>query len=123
MKRIIFLTLTIFLTHVLIASPTFAGTKEAKLLEKVKSGITRLGTGTEAHIKVKLKDGTKIEGYITESNENEFVVMNSKTNQIVPVAHSSVKQVKGNNLSKGVIITIGVVAFLVLLFVLVGNAS
>jgi len=102
---------------------TFAGTKEEKLAEKVKTGVAKLGTGPEAKIKVKLKDKTKIEGYITESNENQFLVMNSKTGQTIPVTYSSVKQVKGNNLSRGVIFTIGVLAFLVILFVLVGNAS
>jgi hypothetical protein len=44
--------------------------------------------------------------------------MNSKTGQTVPVAYSNVKQVKGNNLSTGVKIIIGVaIIFAVILIV------
>ncbi len=123
MQSKISLTLVALLMQMFFVNQTFAGTKEEKLAEKVKTGVAKLGTGPEAKIKVKLKDKTKIEGYITESNENQFLVMNSKTGQTIPVTYSSVKQVKGNNLSRGVIFTIGVLAFLVILFVLVGNAS
>ena len=123
MQSKISLTLVALLMQMFFVNQTFAGTKEEKLAEKVKTGVAKLGTGPEAKIKVKLKDKTKIEGYITESNENQFLVMNSKTGQTIPVTYSSVKQVKGNNLSRGIIFTIGVLAFLVILFVLVGNAS
>lgn len=120
MQRNISLTLVVLLMQLFFVYPTFAGTKEEKLAEKVKTGIAKLGTGPEAKIKVKLKDKTKIEGYITESNENQFVVMNSKTGQPVQVSYSNVKQVKGNNLSTGVKIIIGIaIVFAVILVVTV----
>lgn len=49
--------------------------------------ISKLGIGQEAKIKVKLKDGTKIKGYITEMSESQFVIIDSKTNQPVPVPY------------------------------------
>ncbi len=58
-----------------------------------------------------------------EVSENGFVVMNLKTGQTIPIAYPQASQAKGNNLSKGVIITIGFLAFIVLLYVLVANAS
>lgn len=105
-----------------IAPSIFAKSKESEFAEKVKTEISKLGTGQDAKIKVKLKDGTKLKGYITEANENQFVVMDSKTNQLIPVPYPQVKQAKGNNLSSGVIVIIGVTAVIVLLFVLLATA-
>ena len=113
LKKTVSLTLIALLMQMLFVHSTFALTKEEKLAEKVKTGIAKLGTGPEARIKVKLKDKTKVEGFITEATENQFVVMDSKTGQPVPIAYSSVKQVKGNNLSSGVVIAIGVIVALV----------
>lgn len=88
--------------------------KEARFVEKVKAGVTKLGTGTDARIEVKLQDGTKLKGYVSEANDGGFVVMNAKTNAAVPVAYPQVKQVKGNNLSEGVKLLIGIGAILLL---------
>lgn len=52
--------------------------KEAKFVEKVKSEVAKLGTGTDAKVQVKLKDGTKLKGYISEANDKQFVVVDSK---------------------------------------------
>ena len=103
----------VFLTH-----PAFAATKEEKFAEKVKTGIAKLKTGEQAKVKLKLKDGTKLEGYITESNENGFVVMNTKTNKAVSVDYSQVKQVKGNNLNEGVVLLIGIGALIALVAIM-----
>ncbi len=92
--------------------------KATKLANKVKAGVAKLGTGPKAKIDLKLKDGAKLKGYIAEINEENFVVMVSKTGQSISVLYSNVKQIKGNNLSTGTIITIGIIAFFVLLFVI-----
>ncbi len=113
MKKVISLTLVVLLLQLFFIHPSLAGTKEENFVEKVKTEIAKLKTGKDAKIKVKLKDGTKIKGYIAEANENQFVIMDSKTNQPVPVSYSQVKQAKGNNLSGGVIILIGVAAALI----------
>ncbi len=119
LKKISSLTLIVLLMQMFFVLPTFAGTKEEKFTEKVKTGIAKLGTGPEAKIKVKLKDGTKIKGYIMEVSESGFVAMNSKTNQTVPVAYSNVKQVRGNNISEGVKILIGVGAIILLVAIMI----
>lgn len=118
MKRIISFTLIALLMQTVFAHQTFASTKEEKFAGKVKTEIAKLGTGKDAKIKVKLKDGTKIKGYVVEAGENQFVVMNSKTGQAVPVAYPQVGQAKGNNLSKGTIIVLGFVGLAVLILVL-----
>ncbi|CAN5758741.1 hypothetical protein BH20ACI4_BH20ACI4_23930 [soil metagenome] len=118
MKKILALMLAVLLTQTLFVNQTFAGTKEEKFTGKVKTEIAKLGTGTDAKIKVKLKDGTKIKGYVMEAGEDQFVVMNTKTGQAVPVAYPQVGQVKGNNLSSGVAIAIGVAAAIIFLIIL-----
>ena len=108
--------LILLLMQVFVVHPSFAATKEEKFAEKVKTGIAKLKTGEQAKVKLKLKDGTKLEGYITESNDNGFVVMNTKTNKAVSVDYSQVKQVKGNNLNEGVVILVGIaiaIAFII----------
>ena len=80
-----------------------------------------MGIGTDAKVKVTLKDKTKVEGYVVSSDEQEFVLMATKTQTAVPVPYSSVKQVKGNNLNTGVAIAIGVAA-LVILFAIMANS-
>lgn len=118
MKRIISFTLIALLMQTVFAHQTFALAKEEKFAEKVKTGIAKLGTGKDAKIKVKLKDGTKIKGYVMETGDNQFVVMNLKTGQAVPIAYPQVSQAKGNNLSKGTIIVLGFVGLAVLILVL-----
>ncbi len=64
--------------HTIFVHQTFAETKGDLFAGKVKAEIAKLGTGSDARVKIKLKDGTKIKGYIMEAGENQFVVMNSK---------------------------------------------
>jgi hypothetical protein len=40
--------------------------KEAKLAEKIKVSVIKLGVGKDAKVSLKLKDGKKLKGYIKE---------------------------------------------------------
>ena len=109
------------------AIPAYASSKEetrARFAEKVKEGIGRLGTGPEAPVEVKLRDGKKLKGYISEAGENSFVIVDAKSGAASTVPYPQVKQVTGNNLSKGakIAITVGiVVGLLFLLTVVIGR--
>jgi len=110
-KKILSLALVTVLMHTIGAAPAWAGTdaeKEARFAEKVKANIMKLGTGPDARVRVKLRDKTKLEGYISEAGDDSFVVMNTKTGVATTVLYPQVKTVKGNNLSTGVWIAIGV---------------
>lgn len=98
------------------------GEKDVQLAARVKEGVSQLGVGKEAQVEVKLRDKTKLKGYISQTGEDGFVVINAKTGEANTVAYPSVKQIKGNNHSLGVRIAIGaaiaaavLVALLVLL--------
>ena len=82
--------------------------KDASLTEKVKSGVNQLGTGREARVKLKLRDKTWLNGFISEANDEYFVVADLKTGVETKVAYADVAQVQGNNLSTRTKVIIGV---------------
>jgi hypothetical protein len=90
--------------------------KESKFALKVKTAVTKLGVGQDARIEVKLRDKTKIKGYVDEVRENSFVVVDEKTNTATEIPYLQAKQVKGKNNLTGAQIAIGV--FIVALIVI-----
>ncbi|HMT07913.1 MAG TPA: hypothetical protein PKA82_07905 [Pyrinomonadaceae bacterium] len=96
-------------TFVTAASPS---TNDEKDAEKVRTDIRRLGTGPDAQVKLELRDKSKVEGYVSEANDNDFVVVDPKSGTSTTVAYPQVRKAKGNNLSGGVkiAITIAIVA-------------
>jgi hypothetical protein len=82
--------------------------KEARFTAKVRAQILKLGTGAAARVRLRLRDNTKLEGYVSEAGADSFVVKDLKTGAAMVVAYSQVKQIKGHNLSTGAKIAIGV---------------
>mgnify|MGYP003291063159 CR=1 FL=1 len=110
-KKVLSLALVGFLLGVAGVKLAYAGSKEEKatrFAEKVKEGISKLGTGAEARIEVKLRDKTKLKGYVSEVGEDSFVIVDEKTGATSRVTYPQVKQVKGKNLSTAAEIAIGV---------------
>ena len=123
-RKLVSLVLVGLLLNIVGAIPAYAGSKEetrTRFAEKVKEGIGRLGTGQEARVEVKLRDGKKLKGYISEAGENSFVIVDAKSGAASTVPYPQVKQVTGNNLSKGakIAITVGIVVGLLLLLTVV----
>ncbi|HYP27899.1 MAG TPA: hypothetical protein VE262_14375 [Blastocatellia bacterium] len=82
--------------------------KQAKHAAKVKQSIFKLGVGRNARVALKLQDKTQLVGYVSEAGENSFVVTEPKTGAATVVPYPNVAQVKGQNLSTGAKIAIGV---------------
>ncbi|MGB9180758.1 MAG: hypothetical protein WCB68_16115 [Pyrinomonadaceae bacterium] len=109
-KRILSLALVALLFGVVAIKPVYADSKaekEARFAEKVKKDINKLGTGTETRIEVKLRDKRTLKGYIGEAGEEGFSVVDAKTGTATKVLYPQVQKVKGNNLSTGAKIAIG----------------
>jgi len=70
--------------------------------------VARLGTGNQALIAIKLKDKTKVAGYISEVSDDSFVVVHPKFGTVTSVKYADVAQAKGNNLGTGAKIAIGI---------------
>lgn len=92
--------------------------KQARFAEKVKANVLKLGTGEAARVKVKLRDKTKLEGYISNAGEDSFTVTSPKTGITTTVAYPEVKSVQGNNLSTGAKIAIGVGIAATIIFII-----
>lgn len=113
-KKITILALIVLIFNAVGINLAYAGTKEnkeARFAARVKENIAKLGTGKEARVEVKLRDKTKLKGYVSQINENSFVVVEDGTNAATEVPYPNAKQVKGNNLSTGtkILIVAGVV--------------
>lgn len=122
-KKSLSFVLIILSLNVIGVSSAYADSKEekeARFAEKVKAGIAKLGTGTEARVEVKLRDKTKLKGYVSQINENSFVVVEDDTGAATEVPYPNARQVKGNNLSKGVGVAIAV-GILVVAIILVAT--
>lgn len=62
--------------------------------EKVKAAVAKRGTGPKAKVTVKLKDKTKLKGYISDAAGDSFTLSDSKTGQARTLAYSDVAEVK-----------------------------
>ena len=94
--------------------------KEAQFAAKVKAGILKLGAGPAARVSLKLRDGTKLKGYVAEAGDDRFVVVDERTGASKEVPYPQIKQAKGNNLSTGVKIAI-VVGIILVVAAIVGR--
>lgn len=109
-KKFISLTLAVLLMQMAYAQPAVAATKaekEAQFAEKVRGGIAKLGTGTDARVEVKLRDKRKLKGYVGAAGAESFTVVDAKTGAATEVAYPQVQGVKGNNLSREARFAIG----------------
>lgn len=121
-KKLVSLVLVALLINIAGMRVAYADSKEEKqsrFTEKVKASVLKLGTGEAARVKVKLQDKRKIEGYISAADGEGFTVTNLKTGIATEVAYAQVKSIKGNNLSTGAKIAIGVgIAAAIILIIL-----
>jgi hypothetical protein len=91
------------------AVPAFAKTnaeRDAKRAEKVRTQLSKLGTGSDAQVRLELRDKTKLEGYMSEASADTFTVTD-KGGKTTTVPYQDVKKAHGNNLSTGAAIAIG----------------
>ena len=128
MKKIVSMALACLLALALLCQQTPAASspadKEARLAEKVKAGIMKLGVGPETRVDVKLKDKTRLTGYVSEIGDSSFALTELKSGQVRTVAYPDVVQVKGNNLSTGakIAITVAVIAAVAIVLYIVRGA-
>ena len=111
LKKVLSLVVLVAVFHagfcVQTASARSKAEKQARFAERVKARIVQLGVGEESYVTVKLRDKTKLAGYISEAREESFVVTNLRTSEATTVAYADVKKVKGHNLSTGAKVAIG----------------
>jgi len=131
LKKLLSILLTALLTHVAVHAVYARSQDDAQTrrIQTVKVNVCKLGVGPEARVEVKLQDGRKLKGYIRETTEDSFIVVEEKTGTVTTVKYSEVTQLKGkNNLTaakvglnivKGVAIVAGVAAAFTLFMYLI----
>jgi hypothetical protein len=112
----IWLSLVLVYVLVFTAAPVLVGSpsdRQAQTLEQVREKIGRLGVSEKARVIIRLRNGTKLKGYIQQAGENEFVLNDKEMNAPVHVLYDDVARVednRGGSLRKK--IGIGAVVFL-----------
>jgi hypothetical protein len=100
LKKYVSLVLVLLLTNVFLVVPAQARTrtvKQEQTVEEIKIKVAKLGVGAKARATVRMKDGTKIKGYITEARDNNFVMRDRKTNEPHVINYADVAKVEKNS--------------------------
>ena len=100
-KKYVTLTLTVLTISLFLFFSAFAQTqndKDSRLVLNVKNTVAGVGTERNRKIKITLKDGTKLKGYITEIKDDYFALLDTKTGKVTSVQYSQVVEAKRNGL-------------------------
>lgn len=95
---------------------TNANPKPGKLAEKVKAHIAKLGTGPGAQIELRLRDRTKVKGYVNYLDEDYFVVADGQTGITTRMTYAQVLHIKGEDFNRDKELAIGIVLGLLVLY-------
>jgi hypothetical protein len=85
---------------------------QSSATEQARADVQRLGIGKKARVEVKLRDNTRLKGYISAAEHETFTVTNSDSGSDSVVNYTDVLQVKkrSGGLSTKTWLTIGAVA-------------
>lgn len=98
--------------------------KETRIALQVKNEITKLGVGEAAQIKVKLRDKTKMSGYVSEIGKDSFTLIDKQTGSATQIPYSQVKKASGKNHLNGRKILIGIgIAWLILVCIAIATTD
>lgn len=127
-KRLFSMVLVVFLLHAsdsLLVRNVSAG-QDATAQDKVKTFVAQRGTGPKAKVTVKLKDNTKLKGYISDAGSDSFTLAHSKSGQVRTLAYSDVAEVKkqgGLSLAAKIGIGVGIGVGALALAIAIGCAT
>ncbi len=62
--------------------------------EQIRTKVQKIGVGTNAKVEVKLRDNTKLRGYISESNQDSFTVFDKASGSSKTVSYADASSVK-----------------------------
>ena len=89
---------------------------QAPTVETIKSKIARIGVGAKAKATIRLKNGTKVKGYVAQAGEDDFVMRDRKTDAPTTILYADVLKVEDNkghstarNIAIGVAVGVGAV--------------
>lgn len=80
--------------------------------EKIRAKVQQIGVGGNARVEVRLRDNTKLKGYINDADHDAFTIVDSKTGASKTVSYADASAVKkaGGGLSAKTWIILGATA-------------
>ena len=99
---------------------------QAPTVETIKSKVARIGVGAKAKATIRLKNGTKVKGYIAQVQEDDFVIRDRKTDAPTTIRYVDVLKVeenRGHSTARNVAIGVaaGVGAVLAVIFITIAH--
>ena len=67
---------------------------------KVKAEVTKRGVGKQSRVRVSLRDGTEVKGYISEVDDSSFALTDQKSGNVTTISYEDVSKIKRQGLSK-----------------------
>jgi hypothetical protein len=117
----IMVSLVLIYALLFTAAPVLASSQaDTQSTEQVKAKVEQIGTGERARANVRLKNGTKLKGYIQKAGDTEFVLNDKDKGTSTTLLYSDVAKIerrKGHSTAKwvGIGVGIGAGAFLAIL--------
>ena len=114
----------------LVTVPQLAVAKQtstqAPTVETIKSKVARIGVGAKAKATIRLKNGTKVKGYIAQVQDDDFVIRDRKTDAPTTIRYADVLKVeenRGHSTARNVAIGVaaGVGAVLAVIFITIAH--
>jgi hypothetical protein len=74
---------------------------DSQAVEKIRTKVQKIGVGGNARVEVRLRDNTQLKGFISDSDQDSFTVVDSKTGSTRTVSYADTSAVKkaGSGLS------------------------
>ena len=124
-KSLLSLMLVGLLVHGVNAAPVLAaqGNNDAQAIEKVRLKVAKIGVGAKARATVRMKNGTKIKGFISQAGQDDFTIRDRNTGDPTTVSYRDVIKVddnRGHSTLRNVLIGVGIGAgaFLAVLLII-----
>jgi len=86
--------------------------KDLQATEKARASVLKLGVGRTSRVEVKLRDQSKVKGFVSDAGQDRFTVTDLQTGASQTIAYADVTEVKkpGSGLSSRALIIIGAAA-------------
>lgn len=98
---------SISLITILLVITTTAQSGSDNRAEKARQTVAKIGTGSTAKVDVKLRDSTKLKGYISSADADSFTLIDEKSGASRDILFTDVDRVKKRGgLSSGALIGI-----------------
>ena len=112
LKRIFAILLSTFVAMAAISfhSARAQTTFDDQATQKIRTKVAKIGLGPKARVEAKLRDGTKVKGYISAVNPDSFTITEQNTGNTRDLNYADVAEVKkpgGGLSSRGWIIIAG----------------